>query len=440
MRRGFIVLVALVVAGCGEGSSANRSTPVTPPITQPFIEQHGFRDTRFLVFPEPGGQTDLYPFQMALGPDGKVWFTVQQYDGGGQVGNIDNAGNITQYPIPVKAYPWDITAAADGLLWFADTRNDVIGSVTTSGVITTYTAQAYGSITDGPHGAVWFAGGTGIGKITQSGRITYYQLPYKVLAVTDGPDGNLWFTNGQITENPEQEVQSFGQAIIGSMTPSGSYTIYTVPDSTGEGVGITSGKDGNVWALIENGSSPAEIVRVTPAGQMTEYTLPGDILGVDNNRIISAPSGELWYTRNSDAPTQYVGRITLTGKIKEWLYPTSDRFVSFLGGLAYGKDGNVYFSQTNPVQDGVGVFLRHRIDVDPPRVTLRSIGETTNLTVTERNFLGTWAATSSDPGVATVSPGNSSNVFTVQATGPGTAIVTISDSKDNDFEIPVTVR
>jgi streptogramin lyase len=224
------------------------------------------------------------------------------------------------------------------------------------------------------------------------------------------------------------------------MTPSGSYTIYTVPGATGEGVGITSGHDGNVWALIENGSAPAMIARVKPAtGEMTVFTLPGDILGVDNNRIISAPSGELWYTRNSAAPTQYIGRISLTGHIFERLYPTPDRFVSFLGGLAYGNDGNIWFSQTNPVQDGVGVFERHIIDVDPPRVKLRGVGQSTDVTVTEKYHAGGWSAVTSDPSVATVAQGRSSNVFTIGAVGAGTAIVTISDSKDNDFEVPVTV-
>lgn len=438
MRRFLPFASALLLAACGSHSSQTAVLPARG--VQQYVVQHGFHDAKFLVFPEPGGQTNLYPFQLTKGPDGKIWFTVQQYDGGGQIGNIDNAGNITQYPIPVRAYPWDITVAPDGLLWFVDTRNSVIGSVTTSGVITTYSAQAYGSLTSGPQRAIWFAGGSGLGRVAHNGKITYFSLPYKVLAVTHGPDGNLWFTNGQITEDPRLADIPTGPTIIGSMTPSGSYTIYTVPGATGEGVGITSGNDGNVWALIENGSAPAMIVRVKPAtGEMKVFTLPGDILGVDNNRIISAPSGELWYTRNSAAPTQYIGRISLTGQIYERLYPTPDRFISFLGGLAYGKDGNIWFSQTNPIQDGIGVFERHDLDVNPPRVKLRSVGQTMDVTVTERYHDGGWTAVTSDPSIATVAQGGNSNVFTITAVGAGTAIVTISDSKDNDFEVPVTV-
>ncbi len=438
MKRILILLVAALMTACGGRPVMPASTSALPGSVQPKIVQQGRSDSRFLVFPQPGGQTNLYPFQMTLGPDGKVWFTVQQYDGGGQVGNIDNNGIITEYPIPVRAYPWDITTGPDGKLWFVDTRNNVLGNVTTTGAFTIYSAQTYGSITSGPQRAVWFAGGPGIGKITMTGTITYYSLPYRVLAVTAGHDGNLWFTNGQITDNPMESPNTFGQAIVGKMTPSGAYTIYNVPNSTGQGVGITAGHDGNVWALIENGSAPAMVVRVKPNGAMKVFDLPSDILGVDNNRIISAPSGELWFTHNNASPLQYIGRISLTGHITEWLYPTPDRFVSYLGGLAYGKDGNVYFSQTNPIQDGVGVFLRHELDVTPASLTLRTVGQSKSVTVTEHLYSGPWNGSTSDPNVATVSAG-SSNTFVIQATGAGSAIITISDPKDNNFELPVTV-
>src|SRR5205807_7990681 len=98
-----------------------------------------------------------------------------------------------------------------------------------------------------------------------------------------------WFTNGQITDDPRQIPDDFGPAIVGSMTPDGAYTIYTIPNATGSGVGITAGLDGNVWVLVQNGSSPAMLVRVKPDGTWKEFTLPGDILGVDHNRIISTP-------------------------------------------------------------------------------------------------------------------------------------------------------
>ena len=139
------------------------------------------------------------------------------------------------------------------------------------------------------------------------------------------------------------------------------------------------------------------------------------------------------------SPLQYIGKISLTGKIEEHLYPTPNRFVSYLGGLAIGTDGNIYFSQTNPVQDGVGVFLRLDVDVRPARVNFSGIGESRDLTVTETHHVGGWTASTSNSNVATVAQGGAQNIFTVTATGSGTATISISDSRSNEFDVPVTV-
>ena len=442
MKR-LLVLIAssIVVVACSSGpydaglkGAAQVAEHVRPGVVQP-----GPGNGRWLVFPEPGGRTDLYPFQMARGPDGKIWFTVQEYSGAGDIGNVDNGGTITQYPIPVRAYPWDITSAPDGLLWFADTRNNIVGSITTAGVITTYSAPAYGGITSGPRKSVWFAGGPGIGKISPDGKFKYFTLPVRVLYLAPGPDDNIWFTVGQITMDNRTVVD--GQSVtIGKMTTDGAYTLYSIPNAAGAGVGITAGHDGNVWVLVENGSAPGSIVKVSTTGAMTEYTLPGDVQGVDNNRIISAPSGELWYTRNSANSTQYIGKISLSGKIVEHLYPTTNRFLSFLGGLAIGNDGNVWFSQTNPVQDGVNVYVRLRMLVTPPSLTFPGVNQSQDVTVSEDDYAGMWTATTSNPAVATVQQGSNSNVFTITSTGPGTASITISDLRNNYFVVPVTVQ
>jgi virginiamycin B lyase len=406
--------------------------------THPKVVQPGPGNGRWLVFPEPGGQTNLYPFQVTVGPDRNIWFTVQEYSGGGQIGFVTNSGAITQFQIPVTAYPWDITSAPDSKLWFADTRNNVIGSCTLGGLITTYSAQANGGITSGPQGDVWFSGGPGIGRISDDGKIKYFTLPVHVYELTPGPDGNIWFTVGTITQDSRTIVQ--GQTVtIGKMTTTGAYTLYTIPNASGEGIGITAGHDGNMWVLVENGPSPGLIVKVTLSGAMTEYTLPGDVQGVDNNRIISAPSGELWYTRNSANQTQYIGRITLTGKITEYLYQTTNQHLSFLGGLAVGPDGNVWFSQTNPVQDGMNVYLRLQLLVKPSSVTFPAIGHSREVRVFESDYASGWTASTSDDEVATVRPGPESNGFTITATGSGSATITISDERGNYFPVTVTV-
>lgn len=52
------------------------------------------------------------------------------------------------------------------------------------------------TVTAGPDGAVWFEGGAGVGRMTTSGEVALFPLPwqgqYSVISITAGPDGRLW--------------------------------------------------------------------------------------------------------------------------------------------------------------------------------------------------------------------------------------------------------
>jgi sugar lactone lactonase YvrE len=88
-------------------------------------------------------------------------------------------------------------------------RNDLIGRITTDGIITGFGDPAghiHGTvgITTGPDGNLWFTSPTAtgrIGRITTDGIITTFLDPACDLAcpdeITTGPDGNLWFTSEQ---------------------------------------------------------------------------------------------------------------------------------------------------------------------------------------------------------------------------------------------------
>jgi streptogramin lyase len=80
------------------------------------------------------------------------------------------------FTLPGGTFPGDITAGADGNLWF--TQSSGIGRITPDG---TYTAF-------------------GVGEVT----------PF---AITRGADGNVWFT------------ERFGQR-VGKITPGGDFTFY----------------------------------------------------------------------------------------------------------------------------------------------------------------------------------------------------------------------
>jgi streptogramin lyase len=72
--------------------------------------------------------------------------------------------------------------------------------------------------------------------------------------------------------------------------------------------GITLGADRNLW-LIEN--VPPALVRMTPAGATTTFTLPNR--GSHLNGVAGAADGNVWFT---EYPGDKVGRIASAGDIR----------------------------------------------------------------------------------------------------------------------------
>jgi streptogramin lyase len=130
------------------------------------------------------------------------------------------AGTITEFTIPTKGTPFDITAGPDGNLWFTGYSTGEIGRITPGGSITEFRLPGncgkYG--TCAPHG------------------------------ITSGSDGNLWFT--------EENGNAIGHiSTSGSFIPGGS----GIPTAKSRPEGITAGPDGNVWFTEENGNKIGRI-------------------------------------------------------------------------------------------------------------------------------------------------------------------------------------
>src|SRR5437867_1624386 len=82
---------------------------------------------------------------------------------------------------------------------------------------------------------------------------------YTVVDITSGPDGNLWFTS-TYTNRVICKVSLLDHSIT-------EYPISSNNDPTT----ITRGPDGNLWFT----EAPANnIARITPAGDITEFSLP----------------------------------------------------------------------------------------------------------------------------------------------------------------------
>jgi virginiamycin B lyase len=142
-------------------------------------------------------------------------------------------------------------------------------------------------------------------------------------AIVAGPDGNLWFAG----------VRYLGGSgfadLVGKVTPQGEVTEYTVgthPDNLGLS-DIAVGPDGNLW--FTEGGRP-KVGRITPDGQITEFTLPDP--AASPSSIVAGPDGNLWFAEWRGAK---IGRITPSGEMTE--FPLRDS-----AGLTVGPDGALW--------------------------------------------------------------------------------------------------
>src|SRR5262249_38183654 len=118
--------------------------------------------------------------------------------------------------------------------------------------------------------------------------------------LTVGPDGNLWFA--------EYSVGSTGiesGSAIGRITPSGAVTEFPLPTADSDPGDLTVGPDGNLWFAESPLSSghpgdvpqPGAIVRITPAGAITEFPLTTAI--AYPGTLTAGPDGDLWFSEES---------------------------------------------------------------------------------------------------------------------------------------------
>jgi streptogramin lyase len=291
-----------------------------------------------------GLQATSHPRDIAVGPDGNLWFP----DSTGAIGRITPSGTITEFSSGLNqgSDPQAIVAGPDGNLWFTDAPfgggTPAIGRIMPSGTITEFTSGMNQDgnpaslsepldIIAGPDGNLWFTdraffGGTpAIGRITPAGQLTKFELPAasQPQAIVAGPDGNLWFT--------DWPTNSGVSAAVWKITPGGVMTKY--PAAGGAG-GITVGPDGNLWFTDPLGA----IGKITPTGTVTKYSA-GLLSGSQPGHIIAGPDGDVWFT---DRGKRALGKITPAGAITEYLTGIGEGQHQL--EIAAGPDGNLWFT------------------------------------------------------------------------------------------------
>ena len=176
-------------------------------------------------------------------------------------------------------------------------------------------------------GSLWFSEEqlktSPIVKLTPAGLATTYPLPTAnagVEAVTNGPDGNVWFNE-------------FNTAKIGKITPAGKITEYKTPFNPLQSADIKKGADGELWLATDHRG----IGHATTNGKISFFSINNN--DTQPTTLTPGPNKTMWYV---EWKGNNVGSISATGTVTE--YPA--RFAGFSNsfGIAYGKDGRMWFA------------------------------------------------------------------------------------------------
>ena len=299
---------------------------------------------------------------LASSAGGDLWFTTGEQT----IGQLSLAGEVTMYTAAFMGHTGQITAGADGNMWFSNSQGfSVIGRITPTGAINVSYAKPdklvdLPGMIAGPDGNVWFTTDKGsIGRITPAGAMVLFKgtWVHAPTSITVGPDGALWFGNvgngtlGRVaSDGGISHVQPAGITTPTSLTagPDGNLwfvnglnilrmTMGGVVTSMGSPFyrarTITNGPDGNLWFTYDWDYGKRGAARLTPQGTITGFQDDAR----DARQIITGPDGNLWYTSLDG-----IYRITPAGA-STWFFGKGDPIPGSPTRLAFGGDGNVWF-------------------------------------------------------------------------------------------------
>ncbi|MGH2857511.1 MAG: virginiamycin B lyase family protein [Solirubrobacteraceae bacterium] len=287
-----------------------------------------------------GAFTDAYPFGIASGPDGDIWFAQLGCIGSGRcwIGRLSTGGALEHLAVPRGSVPFALAAGPDGDVWFTDAgRRPAIGRITPRGSLTEFHLR-HGSvpfeIALGRDGDMWFTdqgSRPAIGRITPGGAITEFGLrrgsiPFGI-AVGSSRVG-MWFT--------DRGCSVSGACAIGRITNSGRVSESAAGLRAGaQPLGIAAGFGGGAWFADSSGA----IGRASPNGHVSE-SRRGLPAGSSPVAVAPGPDGAIWFSDEGARPA--IGRVSPTGRVQEFsagLLPGSEPAY-----LAPMSDGRVWFS------------------------------------------------------------------------------------------------
>jgi virginiamycin B lyase len=188
-------------------------------------------------------------------------------------------------------------------------------------------------------GRLWYTASEAnkLGRIDRNGTITEFDLltPDALpLGMTPGPDNALWFT-----ERSAERIGRFDLA---------TERITEYPLAAGSNPQrIVLGGDGALWFTE---FLPSKIGRITVSGQLTEYPVPSQPVG------LAADRHGLWYAGYNAAR---VGRMDYNGAVvAEYQVPTpASRPIQI--AVVSGRNAGVWFTENAANRIGQLVIHRH---------------------------------------------------------------------------------
>ncbi len=365
------------------------------------------------TFAQPVAGSDI-----AVGPDGNVWLA----DPNNGLIRIDMSGGFTQVGPPGPFGPLRLVAGFSNDIWFTSGfTNPYISRMTLDGTVTQYPLPSkfgYGEgIARGRDKTIWFTdpGSAAIGKIDRNGVMTEYQASSSPMEIVAGPDGNMWFTD-------------YYGGKVGRITPQGVISLFQVARFTRN---LVVGPDGDFWVIVDGS---AYVYKLSTAGAIVGevYIAPPGPDGGSAEDIILGPDKKAVWIGWFGGDVQSLERVALDGSITSFPLPQAhfDRMTA-------GPDKNVWTISLS--KTGVEVLVREPVLPAPTSIDFAAVGQAQPVTVAEPGYHGLYAATTSNPAVASVAPGQNAQTFIVTATGSGSCSITLSDARGNGTAVPVTV-
>ena len=265
-RRAFVVALAValgVLAACSSGGGGNRNSKTPTSSGAPVTSA---AEPRVQEYDVPAGS---HPHDVAVAPDGRVWYTAQS---AGKLGQLDPAtGHVDEVDLGNGSAPHGVIVGPDGSPWITDGGLNAIVRVDAS-----------------------------------TSAVRVLPLPANRpsanlnTAVFD-PSGTLWFT-GQ-------------SGVYGRVTPTnGQVEVFDAPRGRGP-YGITVTRDGDVFYASLAGNHVAKLDRATGAATVLEPPTAGQ----GTRRVWADSHGRIWSSQwNAGQVAVY---DPATGQWREWRLP-----------------------------------------------------------------------------------------------------------------------